>query len=121
MNLFPQQASLGVSCTPEPDPEQVLLGLNLCHKTARRSTCVVPSLQLSLSLSCSWFRSMHCANVRVSSPLKVFALAGASTMPTHSCSPSAPSVGLEGQALLSPCLREICPFSLGFCGLFFDV
>ena len=71
------------------------------------------------ALSRSWFTRVRCASVRVSSPLKVFAQAGAFTLSTHTCSRGAPSVGLEGPDLLSSCLGGICSFGLGCCCLFF--
>ena len=78
-----------------------------------------PTLFTVCSSLSFWFTRVRCANVRVSSPLKVFAQAGASTLSTHTCSQGAPSVGLEGPDLLSPCLGGICSFGLGCCCLFF--
>ena len=73
----------------------------------------------TVQFSRSWFQGMRCANVRVSSTLKIFALAGASTLSTYTCSLGVPSMGLEGVTLLSPCLGGIFLFSLGCCCLFF--
>ena len=71
----------------------------------------------AISRSCS--KLMRYANIRASSAIKAFALAGTSILSTYSYSPGAPFKGLVGLVLFCLCLGRIRPFGLGCCCLLF--